>query len=122
VQRINERLRTRDLLESERRLAYLNDKLENATLVELRQAVSRLIQNEIQTIMLAQAEAEYAFKVIDPPRVPNDDIEPRRVVIVILATLLGVVVGVLLALVSQWMSQPPPAARNRVGPKQTRQS
>lgn len=97
VDRINERLRTRDLANSERRLEYLNGQLEKASLVELRQAISRLIENEIQTIMLAQAEMEYAFKVIDPARVPNERIAPRRTVIVILATLLGGMIGVFVA-------------------------
>ena len=93
IQRINDRLRTRDLTNSRRRLVYLNNELEKANLVELRQAISSLIENEVQTLTLAQAEDEYAFKVIDPPRVPKDPVAPLKVLVIALATLLGGIIG-----------------------------
>lgn len=89
VQRINERLRTRDLADSKLRLEYLNKQLDSSGSVELRQAVARLIEEEIQTIMLAQANAGYAFKIIDPVRVPHEPIWPKKPLVVILVTLLG---------------------------------
>lgn len=95
VHRINERLRTRDLANSQRRLEYLNGQLDKANLVELRQAISRLIESEIQTVLLAQVETEYAFKVIDPARVPRERDSPKRTLIVLLSTLLGGVIGAL---------------------------
>jgi hypothetical protein len=97
VERINVRLRARDLADSERRLAYLNEQLAQASLVELRQAIARLIENEIQNIMLAKAEAEYAFRVIDPPRLPREPVAPRRALAVIIAAFVGGTVGVLFA-------------------------
>lgn len=99
VQRINARLRERDLAESERRLAYLSRQLESANLVELRQAISRLVEDEIQTIMLAQAETEYAFRVIDPARVPHEPAKPKKRLVIILAAFLGGVFGAALVLI-----------------------
>lgn len=98
VNRINERLRARDLEDSKRRLEYLKRQLENTSLVELRQAISQLIENEIQTITLAQVEREYAFKVVDPPRVPSTWVAPRRLLIIVLAAFVGGIIGILLAL------------------------
>lgn len=103
VLRINERLRTRDLNESQQKLEYLNAQLAQANLVELRQSISRLIESEIQTITLAKAESEYAFRVIDPPRVPKAPVFPRRIPIILVALILGGMVGVGLALVLGWM-------------------
>jgi uncharacterized protein involved in exopolysaccharide biosynthesis len=99
VERTNERLRTHDLENSKRKLAYLNEQLSNADLVELRQAISRLIETEMQSITLAHAEIEYAFKMIDPPRVAKEPIFPRPILYIVLAMLLGVIIGVLMALV-----------------------
>jgi uncharacterized protein involved in exopolysaccharide biosynthesis len=98
VRRVNEQIRTRDLEDSQLRLDYLNAELENTSLVELRQAISRLVESEIQKVTLAKAQAEYAFKIIDPPRVPNRHERPRRVLIVILAMCFGAVVGAFAAL------------------------
>ncbi|MEO0972276.1 MAG: Wzz/FepE/Etk N-terminal domain-containing protein [Pseudomonadota bacterium] len=95
VERINEQLRTRDLADSERRLAYLNDRLSRENLIEMRQALSRLIEAEIQTITLANAEIEYGFRVIDPPREPVEPVAPNKSLIVILAGLLGGAVALL---------------------------
>jgi len=93
IARINERIRTRDLMESELRLEFLNRQLEQMSLVELRQAVGRLIESEIQTIMLAQAKSEYAFRVIDPPRVPYEPTSPRKILIIVVSAFGGVVIG-----------------------------
>lgn len=96
--RINARLRAHDLAASERRLKYLNAQLQEAGFVEQRQAISRLIEEQLQTTMLARAEVEYAFSVVDPARVPDRRSRPRRTLIVIFATLCGGVIGVFIAL------------------------
>jgi uncharacterized protein involved in exopolysaccharide biosynthesis len=98
VRRINNRLRERDLAESEARLKYLNGQLEAAVSVELRQAIARLIEEEIQTIMLARASPEYAFKVIDPVRVPLEPKWPKKPLIIILALFVGALVGAAIVL------------------------
>jgi uncharacterized protein involved in exopolysaccharide biosynthesis len=98
IARINDALRERDLADSEARLEYLNEQLASAGLVELRQAISGLIQDQIQTIMLAQAAAEYAFRVIDPPRVPNAPVFPHKRLVVMLAVIIGGMLGLFAAL------------------------
>ena len=105
VKRINERLRARDLSESEQKLAYLNEQLAQASLVELRQSISRLIENEVQTITLAKAESEYAYRVIDPPRIPKAPIFPKRIPIIIIAMMFGGMVGIGLVLLRGWTRQ-----------------
>jgi uncharacterized protein involved in exopolysaccharide biosynthesis len=91
--RINHRLRARDLKESERKLSDLRKQLDQSSLVELRQAIAQLIQNEIQSMTIARAEEDYAFRVIDPPEVPKERYSPKRALIVALSGALGLVVG-----------------------------
>jgi uncharacterized protein involved in exopolysaccharide biosynthesis len=99
VQRLNETARRRDVAESQRKLDYLNQEMSKATIVELRQAISRVIQDQINAMMLAQAQSEYAFKVIDPPTIPKRRIWPQRTLIVLLAVLLAAFVGTFIVLV-----------------------
>ena len=98
VQRVNDRLRQQTLSNSRQRLSYLNSELSKANLIELRQAISNLIEGEIQTITLAQADSEYAFKVVDPPRVPIEPVWPKKILIAAAAVFLGFVFGVLAVL------------------------
>jgi uncharacterized protein involved in exopolysaccharide biosynthesis len=103
VSRINEQLRTKDLENSERRLAILNDLLSKSSLVPIKETISRVMEQEYQTIMLARTETEYAFKIIDPPRIPKERVAPRRRVIVMVAALMGSFVGVFFALLLRWI-------------------
>lgn len=109
VNRINEQLRLRDLEHSERKLKYLNAELETANLLEVRQAISSVIEEQIQTITLAKGDPEYAFRVIDPPRVPQERERPKRTLIVVLATMTGGLVGVCAVAVAYMMRRRPPA-------------
>src|SRR5690606_466943 len=99
VSRANQQIRNRVLAESERKLTYLRSELDRASLVELRDALARLIEEQLKNIMLAHAEDEYAFKVIDPARLPTDPVKPRRVLILFLSALAGLLLGSLLAIV-----------------------
>lgn len=102
VKRINEKMRIRDLSNSKKRLEYLDAELARENLVELRQVISRLIETEIQTMMLANAETEYAFKIIDPSRVPNERIFPRTLPVLLFAILVGGLIGASFVLVMGW--------------------
>lgn len=99
VQRINESARRRDIAESQRKLDYLNQEMSKANIVELRQAIARVIEDQINAMMLAQAQAEYAFKVIDPPIIPKKRIWPQRTLIVLVAVFLAGFIGTLIVLV-----------------------
>lgn len=98
VNRINDRTRNHDIEESQRKLDYLNEQLGEASLVELRLAISRVIEEQISAMMLAQSQMEYAFEVIDPAVAPKQRIRPKRTIIVIVGTLLGGFVGVFMLL------------------------
>ncbi len=98
VERINQQLRTRDLEQAERKLEYLNAQLGEASLLEVRQAISGVIEEQIQTVTLAKGEPEYAFRVIDPPRAPMERVRPKRALICVLAALAGGLVSLCVVL------------------------
>lgn len=108
VLRINQSMRERDIDNSQQKLDYLNEQLGKANLVELRQAIASVIEEQINAMMLAQAEREYAFKVIDPPTVPNRRIRPKRTIIVIAGTFLGGFVAVFIVLLRYALTERAP--------------
>lgn len=91
VARANAYMRQQAVQHAENNLTYLQDQAKAATSVELQQAIYRLMEAEVKKGMLANANAEFAFKVIDPPVVPEEKVRPKRLVIIFLGGILGLI-------------------------------
>lgn len=91
----NDTLRDRALAAAERNLAYLKAELPTTTSVTVQQSIGRLLDQEMQTVMLAKGNPEYAFKVIDPAKVPKARSSPKRTQITLVALIAGGLFGVL---------------------------
>jgi uncharacterized protein involved in exopolysaccharide biosynthesis len=101
VERLNDRLRERALEEAETNVAYLTQEMAKSSLVTMQQSIGQLLQSELQKLMLARGNAEFAFKVIDPAIPPKQRARPKRSMIVIIGTFLGGLVGAFVVLVTQ---------------------
>ena len=102
VEDINEALRSQDLAQAERSIAYLEDQIRSTALADLQAGLFDLIQSQIETMMLAKATPEYLFKTIDPAVVPELRVKPKRSLIAALGVLLGGMLGVLLVLIRHY--------------------
>ncbi|WP_144775892.1 Wzz/FepE/Etk N-terminal domain-containing protein [Marinobacter maritimus] len=91
---INEHMRREDVGTSEARIAYLEGKLEETSIAGMQQVFYQLIESETRTVMLANAQPEYVFKTVDPAVAPQEKSEPKRALIVVLAVMLGGMLGV----------------------------
>jgi len=89
VSDINSQMRKQDVAEAEARIAYLEEKLNETNVAGMQQVFYQLIESETRTVMLANAQQDYVFKIIDPAIIPQDKSEPKRLIIVVLATMLG---------------------------------
>ena len=105
VARTNAHVRQRALDLSARNLEYLNDQLKRTNVVEVQQAIYKLIEGEIKTTMLARGNEQYAFTVLDPAVVPKDKSNIRRLYVVIMGVFGGLVIGVLWALFGHWLAE-----------------
>jgi uncharacterized protein involved in exopolysaccharide biosynthesis len=98
VNQLNERLRDRALKEAKTNVEFLSQEMTNSSLITMQQSIGQLLQSELQKLMLAKGNEEFAFKVIDPATPPRDRLRPQRTVIVVMGTLFGALAGMLLAL------------------------
>ena len=87
--RINARMRKRALAESERNVSYLQQQITAASVVSLQQSLGRVLESEMQKLMMARGSDEYAFKVIDSAVPPRKRDRPQRVLIVVMSTIAG---------------------------------
>jgi uncharacterized protein involved in exopolysaccharide biosynthesis len=101
VRRLNDRLRERALEEAEQNVAYLREEMAKSSLVTMQQSIGQLLQSELQKLMLARGNEEFAFKVVDPAIAPKQRTRPKRSIIAIIGTFLGGLVGAFVVLVAQ---------------------
>jgi uncharacterized protein involved in exopolysaccharide biosynthesis len=99
VTRANERIRAQARSSAARSIQYLNEELAKTSVVELRQAIHRLIEVQINNAMLANVQNEYAFRVVDPAVAPEKRVRPKRIIMVLAGGVLGGIVGVLFILI-----------------------
>jgi uncharacterized protein involved in exopolysaccharide biosynthesis len=101
VRRVNQTMRQRTIEESQKSVKYLEDQLQQTTMVELREVMFRVMQDQITTMTLANSREEFGLRVIDPavPPAPKDFERPNRRLIVFAGIVGGFMLGVLAALI-----------------------
>lgn len=99
----NERLRAEAVANSRQRIDFLNAELRKTDVLELRQAIYRLIESQLNTAMLASVQKEFAFRVIDAAVVPDRRARPRRTVLTVVGGLLGATAGLIWVFGPGWM-------------------
>ncbi len=85
-----------------KRVAEINKKQLRAIIDQksdplLRANVYNLIAKQIETAAMAEATENFAFKVIDPPKVPDVRIKPRRARMVMISFFVALFLGVFIA-------------------------
>lgn len=96
---INEDMRNRDLSEAEKSIEYLNKKIGETNLADVRTMLFSLIEEQTKTLMLANVRKEFVLKTIDPALVEEKKTKPNRVLIVISSFILGFMLSMMIVLV-----------------------
>lgn len=89
IEDINNEMRDRDIEESQRSMEYIDREMAKATLRSTQQIFSGLMEQQAQTIMLANIRPEYIYRAVDPAVIPEQRAKPARALIVIIGTFLG---------------------------------
>lgn len=113
VDLVNEIIRTRALEEAARNIEYLNKQIEQTNVVGLQGVMYNLVENETKTLMLANARAEYAFTVVDPAVSPEVRSSPRRKLIVLSGSAIGLFASLMVVIIWSFVSRVRMAAVER---------
>lgn len=107
VSRLNGVMRARAVERTDAYLGYLQRELAVTTAVETRQAIGRLMEEQINERMLANVTEEYAFRAVDRALAPDVDepVRPRRLLLIMLGAITGLIVGVVAVLVFEPLRQ-----------------
>ncbi len=98
---LNESIRQRERDQATKSLEFLKAELQRTEIMELQQALNQLSLAELQKLTLANVREEFAFRIIDPPSLPDadDPIWPKPLLIVLSSAFLGLFLGLFVAIV-----------------------
>ena len=98
IQKLNLRMRQRAIAEADRTIEFLQAEVEKTNVVEIRQAIYSMMENQLNTRTVASVREEYAFRIISPALPSDADkfVKPKRLFMVILGGIIGVALGVFL--------------------------
>ena len=94
---LNQYLAERSIQRSERNLKYLREALMKEQIEEFRKSLLDLIAQDTKNAMLATAQKDFGFKVIDPAVEPDRKAKPKRAIVVLLSAVLAGFIAVLIA-------------------------
>jgi uncharacterized protein involved in exopolysaccharide biosynthesis len=89
VDDVNEQLRTRTIARSQANVNYLKAQIAATDVVALQQPAGKLLELEMQKLMLANGDPQFAFRVVDEPRAPKKPLTPRKKLVVAGALIVG---------------------------------
>ena len=96
ITEMNTKIQNIDIKETQKSLTYLQDKVNETQVSELREVFFELMQQQLKKLMLAEIREEYILKKIGPIKTPQSPFKPKRLVIVLLSTFFGTLVSLLL--------------------------
>ncbi|MGY0638612.1 MAG: GNVR domain-containing protein, partial [Paraglaciecola chathamensis] len=99
VQDINAEMKVRDKEEAESSIKYLQSQIAQTNIVEQKNLLYQLIEEQAKTLMFAEVREEYVFKTIDPAFVPEMKFKPKRALTVVVGVLLGGILSLVLVFI-----------------------
>ncbi|WP_104027619.1 Wzz/FepE/Etk N-terminal domain-containing protein [Vibrio jasicida] len=96
IEDINKVMRERTIAETSQNLAYLNTQLQKTAVTDMQSTFYKLIEEQTKSLMLAEVQEEFVFKVIDPAVIPELKDGPKRALISILGAFVGGILSVLI--------------------------
>jgi uncharacterized protein involved in exopolysaccharide biosynthesis len=106
VEDVNSAVKSQDVEEAKKSIAYLKQQISNTSLAELQAVFFELIQSQTERVMLAEVRPEYVFKTIDPAVVPEVKSKPSRALILVLGVILGGTIGVVASFIRYFSRSP----------------
>jgi len=89
VQAANARLRAQALADAERNVSYLQREIASTGVVTLQESLGKVLESEMQKLLLARGNEEFAFKIIDKATPPKKRYRPYRALVLLLSAFVG---------------------------------
>jgi len=105
VYQINESMRKLDSESANNSISFLKETAQSTNVQSIRDTVSQLLENQMQTLMLTSSNDAYIYKTIDSSIVPEEKSKPSRALICIFGTLMGGILSIFMVLIMHLRSR-----------------
>lgn len=100
---LNNVVRLKDMNESMSSLDFLREQFSKTQEKDIRFSISKLIESQLNTHMLASVRKEYLVNEIEKPFIPEFKSSPSRAIICITITLIGGIFSLIFVLIKHFM-------------------
>jgi LPS O-antigen subunit length determinant protein (WzzB/FepE family) len=104
INKINSHMREIDKDIAKNSIDFLNTKSQETNLSDIKDVIFGILETQIQTLTLAEANEDYVFKIISSPIVPERKSKPSRSSICIMGTILGFILSIISSLTLHFSS------------------
>ena len=98
VKEINSYMQKRQVEQATSNITYLKAQIDKTVISEMQETFYSIMEEQIKNKMLAEASPEYAFLSVSPAMLPEEKSQPRRFMILMLGTILGIFLSGMLVL------------------------
>jgi uncharacterized protein involved in exopolysaccharide biosynthesis len=84
---------------------YLEEQLQETADPLIKQKIYNMIAQQIETAMMAEVKENFSFKIIDPPKVPDQRIKPKRTQMVILSFIVSLFIAVFIVFFMEYLEK-----------------
>lgn len=84
---------------------YLESQLEKTADPFIKSKIYALIAQQVEKSMMAEVKENFAFKVLDPPKIPDRKVKPKRAMMVVLAFIVSLFLAVSIVFAKEWVNR-----------------
>lgn len=105
INSINNLMREIDRSEAKNSIDFLNNTAQATQLSGLTDVISKLLEDQIRTLVLAESSSDYVFKIISSPIAPEQKSEPSRLLILIYGSIAGLIIAASLSILQYYINR-----------------
>ncbi len=98
VDDLNYRMKLLEIDEKTKSVEFLTQQLNKTDVVEMKNVFYQLIEEQTKSMLLAEVQKDFVFKVIDEAIIPEKKSSPKRAVICVIGTMMGAIFSIFVAL------------------------
>ncbi len=73
IARLNREMQSRSRARAQREMEFLKEELKKTDSIQIQEAIFKLVETQMKTLMLANVSDDFALRVVDPPIAPDPD-------------------------------------------------